>query len=272
METIKICSKCGKELPATSEYFHNRKDSKDGLRTECKTCKANRAKQHYTQDKVSILSKNKEYRDNHKEQSLAAQRNWVLKNKEKFTATCNRYYKNNQTTLDEINKLWVKNNKSARVKHTKKYYENNKAMLCEKGKIRYQNYGPEYAQHKKEYRQGHPELCCMHSQRRRARRRLLPATLTVEQWEQIKKDFDGKCAYCGEELPLEQEHFIPVTKGGEYTHNNIIPACKSCNSSKGPRSFFEWYPKYKYHSKEREQIIFEYLNYDKQNNQQIGIL
>ena len=60
---------------------------------------------------------------------------------------------------------------------------------------------------------------------------------------------------------LHQEHFIPLSKGGEYTHNNIIPACKSCNSSKQDTDFFEWYPTYEEYNEEREQFILEYLGY-----------
>ena len=75
----------------------------------------------------------------------------------------------------------------------------------------------------------------------------MPATLTLKQWEQIKKDFDYKCAYCGITETehynqfnerLHQEHFYAMSKGGGLTHNNIIPACKSCNSSKGTKDFF----------------------------------
>ena len=35
---MKTCSKCGEELPATTEYFCKRKASKDGLRESCKKC------------------------------------------------------------------------------------------------------------------------------------------------------------------------------------------------------------------------------------------
>lgn len=83
---------------------------------------------------------------------------------------------------------------------------------------------------------------------------------SYEQWEECKTYFNNKCAYCGKEKKLEQEHFIPTTEGGNYTVDNIIPACKSCNSSKNNRPFEQWYKEYKYYSKEREKKIYEYLN------------
>jgi 5-methylcytosine-specific restriction endonuclease McrA len=89
-------------------------------------------------------------------------------------------------------------------------------------------------------------------------------------WEKIKQVFNYKCAYCGKEDKLAQEHFIPLSKGGEYTKNNIIPSCKSCNSSKGTKCFFDWYPTYEYYSKEREKFMLEYLNY-KDGIQQLSL-
>ena len=35
---FKICSKCGKELPATFEYYHKDSATKDGFYSSCKTC------------------------------------------------------------------------------------------------------------------------------------------------------------------------------------------------------------------------------------------
>lgn len=93
-------------------------------------------------------------------------------------------------------------------------------------------------------------------------KQLLPATLTIEEWNNIKTNFKEKCAYCGKKLPLTQEHFIPVTQGGAYAISNIIPVCLSCNCSKQDMNFFIWYPKQEYHSKKREKFILEYLNYE----------
>lgn len=75
--------------------------------------------------------------------------------------------------------------------------------------------------------------------RRRARLRGLPDTLTLEQWNEIKESFGHRCAYCGEAGPLEQEHVTPLSKGGGTTNDNIVPACRSCNSKKGA-NLVEW--------------------------------
>ena len=35
---VKVCSKCKKELPATSKYFYKDRSVKDGLRPDCIEC------------------------------------------------------------------------------------------------------------------------------------------------------------------------------------------------------------------------------------------
>lgn len=63
------------------------------------------------------------------------------------------------------------------------------------------------------------------------------ATLTREQWQDIKALYGHRCAYC--DLPFErltQDHVIPISKGGKHTAENVVPACRSCNSKKGNRS------------------------------------
>lgn len=61
----------------------------------------------------------------------------------------------------------------------------------------------------------------------------LPATLTVEEWIQTIKDFNRVCAYCQENAYLVMDHFVPICHSGGTTVSNCVPACDSCNSSKG---------------------------------------
>lgn len=95
----------------------------------------------------------------------------------------------------------------------------------------------------------------------------LVGTLTKEQWEQCVKVFNHHCCYCGEKVILQQDHFIPLTKSGEYTINNIVPACPSCNINKYNNDFFEWYPRQPFYSKFREKTILNYLHYQGQQQQ-----
>ena len=104
------------------------------------------------------------------------------------------------------------------------------------------------------------------------KKRSLPHTFTLEQWKEVKLYFNNKCCYCGEELPLQQEHFIAMNNQGGFTKENILCACGSCNSSKSDTYFEIWYPTHESYNKEREATILEYLDYQKENNKQIALV
>jgi len=79
--------------------------------------------------------------------------------------------------------------------------------------------------------------------RRRARLTHALSTLTKTQWEAILELFDNSCAYCGaEKVALQQEHVIPISRGGNHTVENVVPACVSCNLSKASKLVEEWRP------------------------------
>lgn len=73
-----------------------------------------------------------------------------------------------------------------------------------------------------------------------------------KEWQFTLSAFNNECAYCGRnDVKLEREHIIPVSKGGAYVIKNIIPACHSCNMSKLNRPMEEWYKQQKYYDDER---------------------
>ena len=88
-EPLKKCSKCGEWKPFSE--FYKKKNTKDGLRSECKICR----KEYYENNKDQI----KEYRE--------------------------KYYENNKEKLKEINKKYYENNKEKLKEYQKEYRENN---------------------------------------------------------------------------------------------------------------------------------------------------
>ncbi len=46
-----------------------------------------------------------------------------------------------------------------------------------------------------------------------------------------------QCQYCGKtDAPLTIDHIIPRSRGGEDSWENLITACRRCNSKKGSRT------------------------------------
>ena len=81
---------------------------------------------------------------------------------------------------------------------------------------------------------------------RKSKERFLKSDLTANEWKQTLQYFGGRCAYCGEDKEIHEEHFIPVKLGGGFTKDNIIPACRRCNLDKGSKHPEEWLSDRKY--------------------------
>src|SRR6187402_2339847 len=77
---------------------------------------------------------------------------------------------------------------------------------------------------------------------RKRRKRFLAADndLTAAQWSAIRVAW-GHCAYCGDaEAPLQKDCVLPLSRGGRYTIENVVPACRSCNASKSNDEVTGW--------------------------------
>ena len=50
----------------------------------------------------------------------------------------------------------------------------------------------------------------------------------------------ASCVYCGSVDLLSLDHLIPRLRGGEDAADNLVTACRTCNSSKGARDVLDW--------------------------------
>ena len=69
---------------------------------------------------------------------------------------------------------------------------------------------------------------------KRRRRRVAAAVndLTETQWLALMEAW-AACAYCGNpDSALQKDCVLPISRGGRYTLDNVVPACRSCNASK----------------------------------------
>ena len=87
----------------------------------------------------------------------------------------------------------------------------------------------------------HPGKITEYKQRRRARKINAGGNgITVKQWHNMKEEYNRLCAYCNQEKPLAMDHVVPLAKGGRHDVDNIVPACRSCNASKGNKPLLIW--------------------------------
>jgi hypothetical protein len=58
--------------------------------------------------------------------------------------------------------------------------------------------------------------------------------------EKIKLQMGQICNYCGSDEKLALDHIFPQKLGGKDNAENLIYACRHCNSSKGKKDLMEW--------------------------------
>jgi hypothetical protein len=57
----------------------------------------------------------------------------------------------------------------------------------------------------------------------------------------LERETLNQCIYCGSAENLSYDHLIPRSRGGPDIPDNVVMACRSCNSSKGAQGVYEWF-------------------------------
>ncbi|QWI73284.1 hypothetical protein ER45_030495 (plasmid) [Bacillus mycoides] len=206
MVEAKECTKCG-EVKALNDYYRE----KNGIghrRSSCKECSLKRDAEYYQSNKERIAERDAEY---------------YQKNKEKVSERKSKYYQSNKEKMSKQKAEHYQQNKEKISKQKLEYYHNNKESI---------------AKRMVEYRKNNKEVFQALGQRRRARKALLPDTLTAGQTAQL---LQKGCALTGETNEVHLDHFIPIAWGyGGTTFENMIPLNSFLNISKSDRNPFEW--------------------------------
>lgn len=130
----------------------------------------------------------------------------------------------------------------------RQWHQTNSEYLAHKRK----NRTPEQKEQKKEAfkkwsRTPEGQLSLAKSALKRYEKLAAIAHASQEDKEDLLSKHEHKCAGCGGFFDKEchkkmlcWDHNIPLSKGGEGTKENLIPLCKSCNSSKRQRTLEEF--------------------------------
>lgn len=213
-EGYKFCSKCFKELPLDDEHFYKSSNQNDGRSTKCKVCTGIK--------EYGVRNKNKVYN---------------FESGKKMCTICEKVLK-----VSSFHKMAISTDGLMSIckqchKTRMKEYESRPEV-----KIRIAAY--EKARSKVYYATPHGKaMAKKHMHIRKSRIAQAIYNYSAETWLETLEYFNDSCAYCGDKSDsLHQEHIIPLSKGGSYTKQNIIPACAFCNASKHNKDLMDWYP------------------------------
>ena len=76
----------------------------------------------------------------------------------------------------------------------------------------------------------------------------------------IKYGWGGLCAYCRCNRATTLDHLKPKSRGGSSLRSNLIPACVSCNHSKGSMNWLEWFQRQEFYNSVAEELIEEWIS------------
>lgn len=207
---IKRCSRCGETKPFAA--FHRHARSRDGYHSYCKHCSSAHAAAWYVDNIERVHAKESVYRAANRDKARARSVARSVAKKEAIAAQQAAWY--------------AKNKERVSVRGAA-YYAANKEKVAARTAT---------------WRAANPHKTRAKSSRYRARKRGVPVlTFTAAQWQELIDEYLGRCAYCGcKPDVLTQDHVIPLSRGGNHTKENIVPACVSCNSSKRAKLLSEW--------------------------------
>jgi 5-methylcytosine-specific restriction endonuclease McrA len=95
----------------------------------------------------------------------------------------------------------------------------------------------------KEWKEANPEKVRATASKSYAKRMLALSDgeqVSAEQINDLFALYEGRCAYCRVNKATTIDHVKPLARGGKHTIGNLLPACVSCNCSKGALPLDEW--------------------------------
>ena len=80
----------------------------------------------------------------------------------------------------------------------------------------------------------------LYARKRKKRMDRVEHDLTDDQWTDLQGAWRG-CAYCGAiSGAMQRDCVLAISRGGRYTLDNVVPACRSCNASKCNEEVTTW--------------------------------
>ena len=232
----KECTGC--EVIKTANRFTKKKNRFGGLSSCCKSC----VRKYRQENKESIAEVTRKYYQENKERIAEYTRKYRQENKESIAGYHRKRYEENRASIAEQKRKYHEKNRASILEKHRKYYEKNRASSLEYHRKRRKENRSSIAEQKRKYYEENPHVRIAAHHRRRARKSLLPDTLTKEQLEEITDRFHGGCALTGYTEGIHLDHVIPLAIGhGGTTLQNMIPLRADLNISKQARCIFDWF-------------------------------
>lgn len=221
----KKCSKC-KEWKTRKDFALATKE-KSGLKSYCRACAKTMYSRYYAENKDRLIAQAGSYQKANPERTRGHARTTYARHRDSRLARKRDAYEKSKGTPDRAN--------SDRAR-----YEKNRAAILVKRSISYEANPEPLREKSREYRKANPARMASLANALRARKANASGSHTAAEWNSVKEYFGLHCAYClrheSECGKLCRDHVLPLARGGSDDIDNIVPACRSCNSSKNAKT------------------------------------
>jgi 5-methylcytosine-specific restriction endonuclease McrA len=220
----KICNVCGKSKPISE--FPRAVGERHWVRPRCRGCEKKYKHNYYLGHQEEIRDRDHNYRHTHQEEKKERARIYYLAHAEEEKGRTRKWQQTHTEEVKELNRKYYQEHREEAKEFSHDYYQDHREDVDERNRI---------------YSKKHPEYKRIGCRNRRAR--ILNASgngWSAKDEKQLKQDYSYRCAYCGKDTKLELDHIVPISRGGKHAIENIVPACRSCNSSKGSKSLLKW--------------------------------
>lgn len=180
---------------------------------------------------------------------LASGRRWRANNPEKERERHRRYRARNLRRMRRYQRRWMRHwyhrhreegqrrLRERRAQNGEAWRARDRAYYKKARRERLGQYGRKIAKQRAWARRNRPKLAYWTS-RYRARKHGAKGAHTFAEWQARVHLFRWRCFHCAKRLTrktVTKDHLVPLFRGGSENPTNLVPACKSCNSSKRDR-------------------------------------
>lgn len=236
---MKICRSC--KIIKSARDFHSAPRNLDGMASFCKKCIIIRYEKDLSKITIRLENLEQNYNRNGVCGKICSECK-IDKPLTDFSPNKNGLYGKQSKCRSCHTKKY--DNSDNRKKYKKEWQIKNKDIANEATK-RWRNRNPDKAKSSKRiWAKNNPDKVRLHKLAHKHKRRLLlndgrRNDLTSKQIEALLLQYPA-CMLCDSSKDITIEHFVPITRGGENTLDNVGVFCNSCNGTKGNRNICEF--------------------------------
>ena len=219
----KVCTICGREFPATEEYFCKHKNGKYGLYSQCKECKVEHDRQYRQEHKDKLNERSRQYYQEHKDKRAEYNRQYRQEHKDK---------------LNEYNRQYRQEHKDKLAEYHIQYHQEHKDKINERSRQWWKNNPDKVAEKNRQWRENNTDKMAEYNKRRNKKRRQARIDAIIAQKraeyeaERASLVAEKTCKCCGRTLPASEFY------ANKQNKDHLGSYCKECHKKKGQENYY----------------------------------